>query len=102
MSDRGTQTETRIEQVRELMFGPQLRECYSRIEQLESLVAHMREDTQKGFDEVRDLLSYELNAAVAVSDKKLRALDLKAGESVRNCVLASSRSKRSLTPGSRR
>ena len=80
MNDRGTQAETRIDQVRELMFGPQLREGNSRVERLESLVAHIQEETQKRFDEVRDLLSHELDAVAASSDKKLRALDLKAGE----------------------
>lgn len=76
MNDRGAQ----IEQVRELMFGPQLRECNIRLERLELRVAHSQEETQKRFDEVRDLLSRELNTAAASSDKKLRALDLKAGE----------------------
>ncbi|MGH8476575.1 MAG: hypothetical protein ACRER2_12525 [Methylococcales bacterium] len=76
MNDRGAQ----IDQVRELMFGPQLREWNSRLERLELLVAHSQDETQKRFDEVRDLLSRELNTAAASSDKKLRALDLKAGE----------------------
>lgn len=76
MNDRGAQ----IEQVRELMFGPQLRECNSRLERLESLVANSQEETQKRFDEVRDLLARELNTAASASDKKLRALDLKSGE----------------------
>lgn len=80
MNDRGTQTETRIDQVRELMFGPQLRECNSRVERLELLVAHFQEEIQKRFDEVRDLLSRELDAVAASSDKKLRTVDLKAGE----------------------
>ena len=46
MNDRGTQSETRIDQVRELMFGPQLREGTSRVERLESLVAHIQEETK--------------------------------------------------------
>jgi uncharacterized phage infection (PIP) family protein YhgE len=79
MSDR-VQPESHIEQVRELMFGPQLRECGRRIEQLEALVSRSLEDTQKRFGEMRDFGSQELSGTVTASDKKLKALDLKASE----------------------
>ncbi|MGR9107704.1 MAG: hypothetical protein ACU843_12305 [Gammaproteobacteria bacterium] len=76
MNDRITQ----IEQVRELMFGPQIRECNLRVERLELLVAQSQDQIQKRFDEICELLSSEVNTAAVASDKKIRALDLKTGE----------------------
>ena len=74
------QSESRIEQVRELMFGPQLRECSSRIEQLESVVASARDDSQRRFAEVRELVAHEAAGALDASEKKLKALDARSGE----------------------
>ena len=74
------QNESRIEQVRELMFGPQLRECSSRIEQLESLVASARDDSQRRFAEMRELVAQEVSGALDASEKKLKALDVRSGE----------------------
>ena len=79
MNDRG-QPENRIEQVRELMFGPQLRECVGRIEQLESLVTRSLEETQRRMGEARSLAAQELGDSAAGSDKKLRTLDTKLSE----------------------
>ncbi|MGH7805355.1 MAG: hypothetical protein ACREQJ_13485 [Candidatus Binatia bacterium] len=74
------QSESRIEQVRELMFGPQLRECSTRIEQLESLVANARDDSQRRFAEVRELVAQEAAGALDASEKKVKALDSRSGE----------------------
>jgi len=79
MTDRG-QPENRIEQVRELMFGPQLRECSNRIDQLESHVTRSLEDTQRQLAELRNVLSHESSEAALTSDRKLKAVDAKLRE----------------------
>ena len=80
MADRGTQSDTHIDQMRELMVGPLMREYQSRLDQLESTLTATQDANQKRFDEVMDGLLRELNKAVSAADKKVRGLDLKAGE----------------------
>lgn len=75
-----TQPETHIEQVRELMFGQQIREYNHRLEQLESTLAHLLEGSQRRLNEIQESFVGELNAAITAVDKKIRALDLKTEE----------------------
>lgn len=80
MADRALQTDTNLDQMRELIVGPQMREHYSRLEQLELRQTQNEEATQKRFDEVMDGFLGQLNRAVADSDKKVRTQELKAKE----------------------
>jgi flagellar capping protein FliD len=75
-----TQTGTHIDQVRELMFGPQNREYSQRLGQLESTLGQLIEGTQKQFNEMQDRFTRDLQKAMASADKKIRALDLKTSE----------------------
>ncbi len=80
MADRFAQAGNNVEQIRELIVGSQMREYNTRISQLEAALASLQEGSRKGFNETHENLSNELNNAVTTSDKKIRALDLKAGE----------------------
>ncbi len=80
MADRALQNDTHIDQMRELIVGPQMREHFSRLDQLETKLTLNEEATQKRFDEVMDGFLGQLNRAVADSDKKVRTQDLKARE----------------------
>ncbi len=80
MADRATQSDTHIDQMRELMFGPQIREFRYRLEQLESTLALFQEGSRKRVDELNDNILSELHTAVSSSDKKIRGLDAKTGE----------------------
>src|SRR5690606_31386133 len=64
----------------ELMFGPQLRECIRRIDELESQVGRTDEDLRGRLDELRVALSHELTSAAADGEKRIKAADLRAGE----------------------
>ncbi len=80
MADRLAQAGTNVDQIRELMFGPQIRDFNTRISQLEAALASLQEGSRRRFDETNENLASELNGAVSASDKKIRALDLKVGE----------------------
>ena len=54
MAERGVQSDTHLEQMRELMVGPQMREYLARLEQVESSLTLAQESNQKRFDEVMD------------------------------------------------
>lgn len=80
MADRLSQAGTNVDQIRELMFGPQMREYNTRISQLETALASLQEGSRRRLDETNENLASEINNAVSASDKKIRALDLKVGE----------------------
>lgn len=80
MADRLSQAGTNVDQIRELMFGPQMREFNSRISQLEAALASLQEGSRRRFDETNENLTSELSNAVSALDKKIRILDLKGSE----------------------
>ncbi len=80
MADRLSPSTNNVDQIRELMFGPQMREYNNRISQLEAALASLQEGSRRRFDETTENLASELTNAVSTSDKKIRALDLKVGE----------------------
>ncbi len=80
MINQLTQAGTHIDQVRELMFGPQLREYNQRLQQLESTIVQLVDGTQKHFNEIQESFAGELQTAMSSVDKKIRALDLKTSE----------------------
>lgn len=80
MADRLSPSTNNVDQIRELMFGPQMREYSARISQLEAGLASLQEGSRRQFDETTENLASELTSAVSASDKKIRALDLKVGE----------------------
>jgi phage host-nuclease inhibitor protein Gam len=74
------QSGSQLDQMRELMLGPHIREYTQRLEQLESTLVQLLEGSQRHFNEVQDSFTNELQTAIAASDKKIGALDLKTGE----------------------
>src|SRR5262249_2364241 len=74
------QAGTHIDQVREVMFGPQLREYNQRLQQLESTIVQLVEDTQKHFNDIQNSFASELQTVMSAVDRKIRALDLKTSE----------------------
>jgi len=80
MPKRLPQSETHIEQVRELMFGPQVREYNQRLDQIESMLVQLREGLRKSFDDLSGSFASQLETAMSSADKKLKALDARTGE----------------------
>lgn len=69
-----------IDQIRDIIFGAQLREYNTRFDKLESDVARVQDDLQERIDQVKVVLSNELRAAVEAIDKKLKSMTLIAQE----------------------
>ncbi len=69
-----------IDQIRDILFGPQLREYGTRMEQLERSLSGLQQDIRNRTDEVKQVLSTEIQALTESFDKKLKALALKDDE----------------------
>ena len=69
-----------IDQIRDIIFGPQLRESNSRIAQIESDLSSLQQELRDRTDQVKMALSTELRAAVDSLEKKLRSVNLTAQE----------------------
>lgn len=69
-----------IDQIRDILFGPQLREFTTRLEQIERDLATTQQDLRNRSDEIRQTLLAELQTAVETIDKRIRALVLKDEE----------------------
>ncbi len=69
-----------IDQIRDIIFGPQLRESNSRIAQIESDLASLQQELRDRTDQVKTALSTELRAAVDSLEKKLKSVSLSAQE----------------------
>ena len=69
-----------IDQIRDIIFGPQLREANSRIAQIESDLSLLQQELRDRTDQVKTALSTELRAAVDSLEKKLKSVSLSAQE----------------------
>lgn len=69
-----------IDQIRDILFGPQLREYTTRLEQLERDVSATQQDLRSRSDEIRQSVLAELQSAVETIDRRIRALSLKDDE----------------------
>jgi len=63
-----------LDQVRDIIFGPQLREFNRRFEKIESDLSSFQEEMRHRVDEARSVFSGELRAAVESLAKKIRTL----------------------------
>ena len=63
-----------IDQIRDILFGPQLREYTTRLEQLERDVSATQQDLRSRSDEIRQSVLAELQSAVETIDRRIRAL----------------------------
>lgn len=72
-----------IDQIRDIIFGAQLRDYNTRFEKLESELANLRQELLDRLQEVRTSNAGELRSAVDLLDKRLKSLQL-VGEEERN------------------
>jgi dynactin complex subunit len=80
MQDRLPQAGGHIEQMRELILGPHVRDSSQRFEQCEIALRETGEALRKGLDEVGTSLARQLDNATLALEKKLKALDVRTGE----------------------
>ncbi|MFZ9737166.1 MAG: hypothetical protein ACO3EZ_04060 [Prochlorotrichaceae cyanobacterium] len=69
-----------IDQIRDILFGPQLREYSTRLEQVERDLATAQQEFRNRSEEIRQSVLSELQTAVETIDKRIRALTLKDEE----------------------
>ncbi|MEG4168817.1 MULTISPECIES: hypothetical protein [unclassified Microcoleus] len=63
-----------IDQIRDIIFGAQLREYDNRFDKIDSDLSMMQQDMQTRIEQVRTVLSGEMRAAVDALEKKVKSL----------------------------
>ncbi|MCL1475809.1 apolipoprotein A1/A4/E family protein [Argonema antarcticum] len=71
-----------IDQIRDIIFGPQLREYNNRFDKLESDISLVQQEMRDRIDQVRTVLSTEIRSAVDGLEKKLKTLNLTSQEEI--------------------
>ncbi|MBD2181697.1 hypothetical protein [Aerosakkonema funiforme] len=71
-----------IDQIRDIIFGPQLREYNNRFDKIESDISLVQQEMRDRIDQVRTILSTELRAAVDGLEKKVKSLNLTSQEEI--------------------
>jgi hypothetical protein len=66
-----------IDQIRDILFGAQLRDYNNRLEQLESSLSILHQEIRTRTEEVKQVLSTEFQAANDALDKRLKSMALK-------------------------
>lgn len=66
-----------IDQIRDILFGPQTREFLTRLEQLERNVANQGQELRSRIDEVRQGVTADIRSDIEKLDTKIRQLVLK-------------------------
>ncbi|MGA1626310.1 MAG: hypothetical protein ACO4AJ_11925 [Prochlorothrix sp.] len=61
-----------IDQIRDILFGPQVREFVARLDQLERTLANQQQELRGRIDEVRQAVTADLRSELEALDKKLR------------------------------
>ena len=69
-----------IDQIRDILMGPQLREYENRLTQLEADLSIMRQDLRDRIEEAKTYAAGEMRAAIESLDKKIRAVSLTSSE----------------------
>ncbi len=69
-----------IDQIRDIIFGPQLREYNRRFERIETNLSSLQEDVRSRIEETKNTLSAALRTAVESLEKKIRSLNANAQE----------------------
>ena len=72
-----------IDQIRDIIFGSQLRDYNTRFDKLESDLVNFRQELIDRIQEVKSTNAIELRSAIDTMDKRIRALQL-TGEEERN------------------
>ncbi len=63
-----------IDQIRDIIFGAQLREYDNRFDKIDSELSMMQQDTQARIEQIKTVLSAEMKVAVDSFEKKLKSL----------------------------
>jgi archaellum component FlaC len=63
-----------IDQIRDIIFGSQLRDYNSRFEKIESDLALLQQDTQDRVEQLKTVLTSEIKSSVENLDKKIKTL----------------------------
>ncbi|MCL1466065.1 apolipoprotein A1/A4/E family protein [Argonema galeatum] len=71
-----------IDQIRDIILGPQLREYNNRFDKLESDISLVQQEMRDRIDQVRTVLSTEIRSAVDGLEKKLKTLNLTSQEEI--------------------
>lgn len=69
-----------IDQIRDILMGPQLREYENRLAQLESDLSLLRQDLRDRIEETKNSFAAEIRANVESLEKKIKAVSLSASE----------------------
>lgn len=69
-----------IDQIRDIIFGAQLREYDNRFDKIESDLSMLQQDLQARLDQIKSVLLTEMRAAVDSLEKKLKSLTLSSQE----------------------
>lgn len=69
-----------IDQIRDIIFGSQLRDYNNRFEKIESDLSLLQEDIQARIDQVKTVLTTEIKSSVENLDKKIKTLSLNSHE----------------------
>lgn len=69
-----------IDQIRDIIFGAQLREYNNRFEKIESDITVMQQEMHDYAEQVKSVLSAELRSAIDSFEKKLKSLSLNSQE----------------------
>jgi gas vesicle protein len=72
-----------IDQIRDIIFGAQLRDYNTRFDKLESELANFRQELLDRIQEVKSTNAADLRSAIDILDKRIKALQV-AGEEERN------------------
>lgn len=71
-----------LDQIREILVGERIRDYDGRFSRLESELASMRQEMQRRIEEVKNVLSADMDTAVDSIEKKLKYLSATADEEI--------------------
>jgi DNA anti-recombination protein RmuC len=71
-----------IDQIRDILFGPQLREYDTRFDKIESDLSRLHQETIERVDQVKTAVSTELRTAFDSLDKRLKSLNVSSQNDV--------------------
>ena len=71
-----------LDQIREILVGERIRDYDGRFSKLESELASLRQEMQRRIEEVKNVLSADMDAAVDSIEKKLKYLSATADEEI--------------------
>ena len=69
-----------IDQIRDIIFGAQLREYDNRFDKIDSDLSMMQQDMQTRIEQVKTVLSTEMRAAIDSFEKKVKSITLNTQE----------------------